>query len=202
MRATGGSRVMITAVTTAFKAAPMPASDSVNIGVILERRPVDHPWQDHEWVVAALVPDPPASLAPEPDAAGHHLCVAGVAALQLHTTEIAAYVENLTSPQAALYTVLRAAEAAGDAPWVLERVTANPYEAQYYINDEDTRVEKSAMPGPVRDWLEAYVAENYREEPFRKRKRDRAPVEAYTFGQEPITSLRRRLRATDEDDTP
>jgi Protein of unknown function (DUF3305) len=201
MRATGGSRVMIKEITKAFKAAPMPASDSVNIGVILERRPVDHPWQDHEWVVAALVPDPPAGLSPEPGPAGQRLSVAGIAALRLHTTEIAAYVENLTSPQASLYAVMRAAEGGDDAPWVLERVTANPYEAQYYINDEDTRVEKAAMPATVRDWLEAYVAENYHEEPFRKRRRDKVQVEAYTFGQEPIASLRQRRKAADGDET-
>jgi len=138
----------------------MPASDSVNIGVIMQRRPVEHPWQDHEWRVVALVPDPPAGLAPGSDAGGQELYLAGVAELRLHSTEIAAYVENLTSPQAALYMVLvGGGQAAGDLPWVLDRVTANPYEAQYYIHDEDIRVvptQLSVVPslitaGEIRD---------------------------------------------------
>ena len=179
----------------------MPASDSVNIGVIMQRRPVEHPWQDHEWRVVALVPDPPAGLAPGSDAGGQELYLAGVAELRLHSTEIAAYVENLTSPQAALYMVLvGGGQAAGDLPWVLDRVTANPYEAQYYIHDEDIRVEKFIMPEAVRDWLEAYVAGHYREEPFVKRQRDKTEPAAYTFGQEPIVDLRRRLKAAGGDE--
>ena len=181
----------------------MPSSDSVNIGVIVERRPIDHPWQDHEWRVAAVVPDPPSGLDAGSVAVGEWLYVAGVVALHLHTTEVAAYVENLTSPEAALYVVLRGSAAAGDQmPYVLDRVTANPYEAQYYINDEEMLVDKVAMPEALIEWLEAYVAEHYHEEPFRKRKRDKVNTEAYTFGQEPIVELRKRLKATNGDDIP
>lgn len=180
----------------------MPASDSVNIGVIMQRRPIEHPWQDHEWRVVALVPDPPADLVSDSDASGHEIYLAGVAELRLHSTEIAAYVENLTSPQAALYMVLLdGKEAAANLPWVLDRVTANPYEAQYYTHDDDIRVEKFIMPVAVRDWLEAFVAGHYREEPFLKRKRDKTGTEVYNFGQEPIVDLRRRLKTArgDED---
>ncbi len=179
----------------------MPVSDSVNIGVIMERHPVDHPWQDHEWRVAAVVPDPPEGLEPDAGSGGQRLILAGIHPLRLHSTEIAAYVENLTSPQAALYMVLRpGAEMGSDLPWVLDRVTANPYEAQYYINDEEMLVEKFPMPEAVREWLEAYVAGNYKDEPFRKRKRDKVETEAYRFGQEPIVELRKRLRPAGGDD--
>ena len=60
-------------------------------------------------------------------------------------------------------------------------------------------MEKVSMPATVRVWLEAYVAENYREEPFRKRKRDKAKVEAYNFGHEPIVELRKRMRSSGGD---
>jgi len=178
----------------------MPASDSVNIGVILERRPIDHPWQDHEWRVAAVVPEPPEG--PDPDDDGsRRLVVAGIQPLQLHSTEIASYVENLTSPEAALYVVLRAgSEAGSDLPWVLDRVTADPFEAESYSDDdEEILMEKVPMPETVRIWLEAYVAGNYHEEPFRKRKRDKAKVEAYSFGHEPIVELRKRQRSAGGD---
>ncbi len=181
----------------------MPSSDSVNIGVIVERRPIDHPWQDHEWRVVAVVPDPPAGLDPGSVAVGEWLYVAGIVALRLHTTDVEAYVENLTSPEVALYVVLRGVTAAGnEMPYVLDRVTANPYEAQYYIDDEEILVDKVAMPEAMIEWLEAYVAEHYREEPFRKRKRDSARIEAYTFGHEPIVELRKRLKATNGDEIP
>lgn len=179
----------------------MPASDSVNIGVILERHPVDHPWQDHEWRVAAVVPEPPERLKPDDGDGTRRLVVAGIEPLRLHSTDIAAYVDNLRSPEAALFLVLRSGlEAGSDLPWVLDRVTADPYEAESYGDgDEEVMVEKVPMPDTVRVWLEAYVAENYREEPFRKRKRDKVKVETYTFGHEPIVELRKRMRSSGGD---
>jgi len=179
----------------------MPASDSVNIGVILERHPIDHPWQDHEWRVAAVVPEPPQGFGPDGGNGAPRLIVAGIQPLRLHSTDIASYVDNLTSPEAALFVVLRSSDDAGsDLPWVLDRVTADPYEAESYSDDdEEIMMEKVPMPDTVRIWLEAYVAENYREEPFRKRKRDKAKVEAYIFGHEPIVELRKRMRLSGGD---
>ena len=181
----------------------MPESDSVKIGVIMERRPIDNPWQDHEWRVAAVVPEPPdgSDAKPVDDAAGVLRYVTGTQPLSLHTTEVTGYVENLTSPQASLYLVLREGAGSGTGlPWVLDRVTANPYEAQYYLPGDDLLVEKVAMPQAVRDWVEAFVAAHYREDTFRKRKRDKVAAEAYKFGHEPIVELRRRREAADGDE--
>jgi hypothetical protein len=181
----------------------MPESESVSIGVIMERRPLDSPWQDHEWRVAGLVTGAPGGAEGEPlsDAAGLVRYYAGAGALSLHTTEVSGYIENLTSPQASLYVVLRRGEAKdGGLPWVVERVTANPYEAQDYLPSDDVLVEKVAMPEAPRLWVEAFVAAHYREEPFRKRRRDKVVIEEHKFGHEPIVELRRRRRAAGEDE--
>lgn len=173
----------------------MPESESLQIGVIMERRPVDSPWQDHEWRVVAVVPEPPAGLGERPagEAADLVRYVAGPQPLSLHTTEVTGYVENLTSPLTSIYLVLRDGAASGSGlPWLLDRVTANPYEAQYYLPGDDVLVEKVAMPPAVRDWVEAFVAAHFREETFRKRQRDKVTVQAHQFGHEPIVELRRR----------
>ena len=59
----------------------MEKSDSLKLGIILERRDSDHPWLDHEWVFVGVIPGAPdidelrvlseAPGVPESDPASH-----------------------------------------------------------------------------------------------------------------------------------
>ena len=40
---------------------------------------------------------------------------------------------------------------------------------------------------------------HYKEEPFKKRKRDKVHVEEYKFGQEPLVELRKRMEPDGND---
>jgi hypothetical protein len=72
-------------------------------------------------------------------------------------------------------------------------VTASPYDAEVYGYDGSEIVGTVAMPAPLIELLEAFVAEHHVEEPFVKRQRQRHHrAEEHKFGQEPIAELRQR----------
>jgi hypothetical protein len=182
----------------------MPETQPINVGVIIERRELDNKWQDHEWRVGELVVGMPAAVGQRliDQQPGRTRYLAGVWPLSLHTAEVIAYTHNLTSPRPSLFVALRRAE--GErlvTPFELRLVSANPYEAEGYMEGDDGLVESRPMPGDIQEWIEAFVAEHYSPEPFRKRQRVKAEPGAARFGQEPIMELRRRLGELPEDET-
>jgi len=114
--------------------------------------------------------------------------------LELHRAEAEAYRYNLTSPEPSLFVVLREDED-GDTgdPVIVELITASPYEAQDYLDSSEELVERIAIPEIIREWIAEFIEAHYREEPFRKRRRDKVGVEDYKFGQEPLVELRKRM---------
>ena len=152
-------------------------TDSLTLGVILERRASSHPWADHVWRPLAVVP----GLAPGggPNSAWRTLregpdwahILAGSLELELYAKETDGYRVNLAQSQPAVFVVLRPGEEADDPEVVPFHVTACPYEAQDYEDSGDEIVEGVAMPDEVRAWLEAFVAEHHVEQPFKKRQR-------------------------------
>ncbi len=65
-----------------------------------------------------------------------------------------------------------------EPPFELVAVTADPAEGEAYTQNGDHLVEAVPMPETVRAVVEAFVAEHHVEQPFVKRKRDRADPEA------------------------
>jgi len=182
----------------------MPETQPINIGVIIERRDLDNKWQDHEWRVGELVPGMPAAFGQRliDRQPGRTRYLAGVWPLSLHTAEVVAYTHNLTSPRPSLIVALRRTGGEGLlTPYELRLVSANPYEADGYMDGDDGLVESRPMPAGIQEWVEAFVAAHYAPEPFRKRQRVKAEPDAARFGQEPIVELRRRLRGLPEDET-
>lgn len=174
----------------------MEKSDSLKLGILLERRDSDHPWLDHEWVFVGVLPGAPEIddlriLRQVPGVVQYH---AATLELELHRAEAEAYHYNLTSPEPSLFVVLREdEEEESGAPIVAELVTASPYEAQDYMDSSEELVERILIPEAIHAWVSEFVDAHYREEPFKKRKRDNLKIEEYKFGQEPIFELRKRM---------
>jgi Protein of unknown function (DUF3305) len=146
----------------------------VPVGVVVERRKAASPWVDHVWrPVAALAgrPDtaPWTALVVEPDATTYY---AGAADIELYRSETANYRDNLSSGAPALWVVLRPTGI--EPPFDITAVTADPAEGEGYTQAGTDLVEPVAMPGPIREVVEAFVAEHHVEQPFYKRRRDRA----------------------------
>jgi len=180
----------------------MAKFEHLDVGIIVERRDVDHPWLDVEWVPVGAVPGAPVlepwtELERSEGIVRYH---AATFTLVLHRRETEAYLHNLQTECPAVYVILREAESAdedetGDLPpMVVSLVTLSPYEAQDYMDSGEEAVSAVPMADQVRTWVASFVDRHHVEEEFVKRRRQRTDVEKHAFGQEPVIELRRRMR--------
>jgi hypothetical protein len=127
------------------------------IGVIVERRAVEGPWQSHAWCVADAVigeaPLEPGSRLRQDGTAAAYF--AGTATLELDPTDIASYRENLRQEIPRLYVVL--SEPDGDEPPRVHLVTAAPDEAECYLDGDPNLVDGVPMPHPLVAMIGDYV---------------------------------------------
>jgi Protein of unknown function (DUF3305) len=155
----------------------MERSISMPLGVVVERRELDNPWQRWAWKAAAVIPGAPPVEAWREIVRGER-CVRWHAAtlpLELHRAETEAYRVNLSGRSPAVYVVLRKVQpserTAGNdvAPFA---VTASPYDAEGYMEGEDL-VEAAPMPQALIAWVREFVERHHVDQPFVKRKRKR-----------------------------
>jgi hypothetical protein len=171
--------------------------ESLPLGIVLERRRVDNPWQDFEWRPVAVIPGAPArdpegewrQLGKGKDWIHYH---SGTLPLELFRRETEGYKFNLTHEPPRLYVVLRDGEDAACAHDVLPfLVTACPYEAQDYLDSGEEIVEAVVMPADVVAFVQAYIDRHHVDEPFKKRKRKRHDPEEVGFSRRPPADPRR-----------
>jgi hypothetical protein len=170
---------------------PLARHEVLPLGIVLERRRSDHPWQDHTWRPVDVIPGAPARdprgewvvLMEGEGCARYH---SGTLPLELFRKETNAYMLNLAQTPPRLFIVLRAGDYAGTAheiaPFV---VTASPFEAQEYLESGDDLVETVAMPVEVMAFVQAFVDQHHVTEPFTKRKRKRFDAHAAATGAPP-----------------
>ena len=101
---------------------------------------------------------------------------AGTADVLLYPTETGFYRDNLQSGTPSLWVGLRPVEA--DPPYIVSVVTADPNEGEGLTETATELVEQVPMPAVIQQVVEAFVAQHHVEQPFFKRKRDRADPEA------------------------
>jgi hypothetical protein len=151
---------------------------SMALGVVVERRELDNPWQRFAWKAAAVIPGAPPIEAWRELVRGDRLVRwhAATMPLVLHRVETEAYRVNLSGRSPAIYVVLRkvepSARTAGNdvAPFA---VTASPYDAEGYMEGDDL-VEAVPMPEGLVAWVQAFIERHHVDRPFEKRKRKRA----------------------------
>ncbi len=169
----------------------MRHQESLPLGVVLERRRMDNPWEEFEWRPVAVIPGAPAR-----DPAGEWLVLgqgegwiryhSGTLPLELFRRETEGYKVNLTHDPPRLFVVLRGGEDADCGHDVVPfLVTAWPYEAQDYLDSGEEIVEPVAMPAEVIAFVQAYIERHHVDEPFHKRKRKRHGPEEVGFGRPP-----------------
>ncbi len=154
------------------------------LGVVVERRAVDHPWQKWGWRAVSLIPGaaPVAEwrlLRHDGECARYH---AATLPLEIHRTDTEAYKYNL-SGRPAVYVVMRETED-GTFPWQPVELTVSPWDAQAHNETAEDRIEVVPMPEPVIAWLKDFVDRHHVDRPFLKRRRkgrDRAPHESAEF---------------------
>jgi hypothetical protein len=150
---------------------------SLRVGVVVERAKAKSAWAEYVWRPVAVLPDAP-DIAPWTVLKAEDVSAtfyAGSAEIALFRTETGNYRDNLATGAPLLWVVLRAS--AGEPPYALFCVTADPGEGEALTDAGDDLVEPVPMPEPVRDAVAAFVAEHHVERAFTKRKRDRADPE-------------------------
>jgi len=173
----------------------MEKTQVLPVGIIVERRKIDHAWTDWSWKVIDIVVAPPPMadwtvLRSGEDWTWFH---AATGIIELHAKEAEAYVFNMKSRKPAIYVVLSDDEdVEAEISMHVHLVTASPYEAQDYLDSGEDMVESMEMPPEVVAWIDEFIAEHYVEEPFIKRQRDKHRIEEHKFGQEPLFEMRKR----------
>lgn len=146
--------------------------ETMPLGVVLERRPIDHPWADWSWRAVAVIPgagpvDAPRELVRDDACARFHVATLE---LGLHRKETEGYRVNLSQPNPTIYVGLRPGDGDGEAPDPFV-VTLCPFEAEDYEIGGDERVDAVPMPPEVAALVGHFVERHHVEEPFVKRKR-------------------------------
>lgn len=146
----------------------------IPVGVIVERRKADSPWQDFLYrPVAVLAGAPVATPWTAISSDGNVTTLyAGQAVIELHRTETANYRDNLASGRPLLWVVLR--PTSGEAGFDLLMVTADPAEGEALTGAGNDLVETVSMPLSISEIVDRFIAEHHVEQPFFKRQRDRS----------------------------
>ncbi len=166
----------------------MAARSSMRLGVVLERRDLDNPWQDHEWRPVAVIPG--AADCPEwrllHERKGWRRYHAGTLDLELFARETEGYKYNLSTGEPRIFVVVRPADEDDENDVEPFLVTACPYESQDYLDSGEEIVEGVPMPGELAEWINAFVERHHMDEPFvkRKRKKHKDAERHHPFGEE------------------
>lgn len=158
----------------------MSQSETMQVGIVLERRRIESRWQDHVWQPVSVIPGaaPADGFRLLQGGKGWAQYLAATLPIELHRTETDGYRHNLSQTRPMVYVILRKEEGAfEDAPRPF-KATVCPYEAQGYSESGGDAVEPVPMPDVIAAWVQDYVARHHVDRPFVKRKRSgkgRAP---------------------------
>ncbi len=161
----------------------MSALLKIPVGVIVERLKAQSHWIDYVWRPANVLEGVP-EIAPWTQLEGNEeraLFYAGSAEIELHVSDAAHYRENLATGFPKLWIILRPTGV--EPPFDLALVTADPFEGEGLTEGATDLIETVPMPENIQAALEAFIAEHFVDQPFFKRKRDKANLEA--FGRRP-----------------
>ena len=160
-------------------------TETMNVGVVLERRALADPWRDHVWHAVEVVPGAPADISWRE--IGHDegsvRYLAATLPIEMHRKDTEGYRTNITSDDPRVFVVLRQAP---DSPLGREMrpflTTVCPFEAGCYSQSGEETVDTVPMPDEIRAWVEDFVARHHVVEPFVKRQRDRIDPDKMGFG--------------------
>lgn len=162
----------------ADKRSPDAGPYRVHVGVVLERRETNNPWQDCVWRPYAVLPGggPTGEWRVVDEGPGWKRYYAGRLELELFPGETEGYRENLDGDSPMVFLVLRPNEGGPENEQENEHeiepflITACPYEAQDYLDSGEEIVEGLPMPPELVTWVRSFVERHHVDKPFVKRK--------------------------------
>lgn len=178
----------------------MNSSETLPLGVVVERRRIDHPWKEYSWLPVAVIPGAPAldpeaewTVLREGDGWVQYHC--GTLPLELFRRDTEGYKVNLTQDPPQVFVLLRGEDDPDSRHEFLPfMVTASPYEAQDYLDSGEEIVEAVVMPADLIAFVQAFIDEHHVEEVFHKRQRQKARSGDEAFSRRPPVSRPRAGR--------
>jgi len=157
----------------------MSARETIQLGIVVERRKIDHPWQEFSWRPVAVIPgagplepgEEMRLLHQGDDWSHFHI---GTLPLELYAGETEGYRTNLSGNAPSVYIVLSPGEEEDESEVVPFLITACPYEAEGYTESGEDIVEGVPMPVEIAALVNDFINEHHVEEPFKKRKQKKA----------------------------
>ena len=129
----------------------MPIPETMEVGVVIERRESDNRWIDHTWQVVSLIPG--AAEVDQKNEIGRgqgwiqfH---AATLPLELFRKETEGYKYNLSLNQPSVFVVLRDDDDDESDEVIPFMATVCPYEAQDYMDSSEETVQSVTMPDTV-----------------------------------------------------
>ncbi len=151
-------------------------SETISIGIVLERREIDNPWETDAWTVVAVVPGARETdewqlleQGEDDDGMKWQRFHAATLPLEIHRKDTEGYRYNLSNDPPSVYVIMLEDEESesGIEPFI---ATVCSYEAQAYLDGEVHQLEAVPMPAEIADWLFDFVKAHHVDEPFYKRK--------------------------------
>lgn len=148
-------------------------TDALPVGVVMQRIPLNNRWQPHQWrpleVVIAPVTPHAAPVCLLDDEADLRWLFPGFS-VSLVTDEAEGYFLNLTSPKPCWFVMYRLEEVGGREVAVPKSVTLSYHQASRLMDGGET-VETVPAPAEIIERLEVFVADQYKPEPKKKRRK-------------------------------
>lgn len=150
--------------------------ETMALGVVLERRRSQSPWQEWTWRPVAVIPGAPAvegewRLLREGDGWAHFH--AATLPLELYRSDTDGYRLNLSQEPPRLWIALKADDTGAPGAMVPFFVTASAHECEVYQVSGQEVVETVPMPPEVLALLRDFVEQHHVDVPFEKRERKR-----------------------------
>lgn len=152
------------------------------LGIVVRRSRGVTRWAKWSWRAVAVLPGAAqaawSELRREGDTVEFH---AATLPLTLWAAETESYLDALSARTPCVYVVMRESEVA-DQPLDMVLMTASTHEAQDYADSGEEIVEKIPMTEGLVAWVRDFIVAHHVEEPFVKRKRDKARIDQQEDG--------------------
>ena len=157
---------------------------SMPVGIVVAKHPGVTRWATEIWKPCGLLPGAEVAhwveLRTEDSATLYH---ARTMDLNLYRSDVEAYRVALSMDVPSAFVIMDEDEV-GESPggWQVTDVTLSPYEAQDLLDSGFSLVEPVPIPPVIVSWAQQFVDQHFKEEPFKKRKRDRLDIEQVDDG--------------------
>jgi hypothetical protein len=148
-------------------------TEALAIGVVMQRTPLDNRWQPHRWQPMEIVLDAAltggAARCLRDDATDTRWLFPGFE-IRLFRDEAEGYFLNISSPAPCWFVMWRLDEIDG-AEVAVPRFVTLSYNEAARLMDGGEQVDTLPAPPAIVERLSGFVAEHYRPEPKRKRRK-------------------------------